>query len=441
MTAWRVPSDDEIRGVLTQRLDAERDGVSLVIGVVDAAGRRVVAHRAEAFPGGQPPGADTLFEIGSNTKVFTALLLADMAERGEVRLDNPAALLLPPEVMLPEHRGRRITLEHLATHVSGLPRDADNYAPTDRANPFADFTVERLYDFLGRYRLDRDPGATHAYSNVGSGLLGHVLARRGGADFETLVWGRIAAPLGMASTAITLKPELAARAATGHDHSGQPTPWLDLPAIPGAGALRSTANDMLTFLAAALGHVETPLSAAMRTQLARRRPTGRSDGGAQALGWLIASRNGAEVAWHVGRTVGGHGFLGLDLARGEGVVVLGNMGVVRAEDIGFHLLTGSPLAPPPSQREAVRLASEQLERLAGRYRLSETTELTVAAASGHLRIDIGGRATHAFIPESETRFFVRQFDARVTFELGADGRPIALVTHQDGRDHRAPRVD
>ncbi|MEJ0065660.1 MAG: serine hydrolase [Caulobacteraceae bacterium] len=259
--------------------------------------------------------------------------------------------------------------------------------------------------------------------------------------FEALVNERIAAPLGMASTTITLTQAMSARAAPGYDQTGRPTPWLDLAAIPGAGALRSTANDLLTFLAAALGLVETPLGSAMRAQLAHRRPTGRSDGGAQALGWLISARNGAEVPWHVGRTIGGHGFLGLDLARGLGVVVLGNMGVVRAEDIGFHLLTGAPLVPPLHKRQAVRLEPGQLDRLAGRYRLSETTELTVSTAPGHLRIDIGGRATHAFIPESETRFFVRQFNAQVTFELGADGRPVALVTHQDGRDQRAPRSD
>src|SRR5580658_2347125 len=234
MTAWRVPSDVEIRDVLAVRLDEEHDGVSLVAGVVDAAGRRIVAHRAKAFADVAIPDGDTLFEIGSNTKVFTALLLAQMAERGEVNFDDPAATFLPPGATLPECGGRQITLAHLAAHTSGLPRDADNYAPTDRANPFADFSVDRLYDFLARYRLDRDPGAAHAYSNVGSGLLGHVLARRAGVDFETLVRERIAAPLGMASTVITLTPALAARAAQGHDQAGRVTPWLDLAAIPGA---------------------------------------------------------------------------------------------------------------------------------------------------------------------------------------------------------------
>ncbi len=441
MPAWRVPSDAEIRDVLAGRLDEEHDGVSLVAGVVDATGHRIVAHRAESFPDAPTPGGDTLFEIGSNTKVFTALLLAEMAERGEVRLDDPAALFLPAGVTLPERGGRQITLAQLATHTSGLPRDADNYAPTDRANPFADFTVERLYDFLGRYRLDRDPGAEHAYSNVGSGLLGHVLARRGGIDFETLVRERITGPLGMTSTTVTLTPALAARSAAGHDHAGRPTPWLDLPAIPGAGALRSTAHDMLAFLAAALGLAETPLGPAMRAQLADRRATGRSDGGAQALGWLISSKYGAEVAWHVGRTLGGHAFLGLDPAQRVGVVLLGNMGVVRAEDIGFHLLTGAPLVPAPPRRQAVRLAPDQLDRLVGRYRLSADTDLMVTRAAGHLIIDIGGRAAHAFIPGSETRFFVRQFDAQVTFELDGQGRPVALTTHQDGRDQHAPRVD
>ncbi|HWF78325.1 MAG TPA: serine hydrolase [Caulobacteraceae bacterium] len=435
------PTDAEVRDILVERLDAEHDGASLVVGIVSAEGRQIVAHSAASFADVMTPGSDTLFEIGSNTKVFTALLLAEMAARGEVGLDDPAAVFLPPGATLPERNGRRITLRHLAAHVSGLPRDADNYAPKDPANPFADFTVEGLYGFLGRYRLDRDPGAAYAYSNVGAGLLGHLLALRARSTFEALVRERISLPLGLVDTTIALTPAQAQRGARGHNHAGQPTPWLEMPAIPGAGALRSTANDLLTFLGAILGPTSTPLSDAMRAQLAARVPAGRPNGDQQALGWLISHREGHEIAWHVGRTIGGHGFIGADLSRRIGVVVLGNMGALRAgDDIGFHILAGAPLAPPPVKRRAVRLAPEQLERLAGRYRLSPTVDLVVSRIAGYLRIDIGGRASHAFIPESETTFFVRHFDAQVTFELGEDGFAAALVTHQDGRAQRAPRL-
>jgi D-alanyl-D-alanine-carboxypeptidase/D-alanyl-D-alanine-endopeptidase len=438
MTAWQVPRDSAIRELIAQRLDGEHDGVSLVVGVTDGAGRRVIAHRAASFPDQPTPDADTLFEIGSNTKVFTALLLAEMAARGEVGLDDPVALA---GVALPERNGRQITLRHLAAHMSGLPRDADNYAPADRAQPFADFSVARLHDFLGRYRLDRDPGAAHAYSNVGAGLLGHALSQYAGQDFEALVRERLAGPLGLPDTTIALTPEQAGRAAKGHDHQGRPTPWLDLAAIPGAGALRSTATDLLTFLEAALRPADTPLGAAMQAQLADRRPTGRRDE-QQALGWLVSHREGVEVAWHVGRTLGGHAFIGFAPQPGVGVVVLGNMGAVRAgDDLGFHLITGAPLASPPARRRAVTLAAEQLDRLAGRYRLPSGVRLTVTRVAGHLSIDIGGRATHAFIPESETRFFLRHFDSQVTFELNAGGEAVALATHQDGRVQRATRLD
>jgi len=206
LAAWNLPSDAAIRALLAQRLDEEHDGVSLVVGVTNGARRRVIAHGAAAFDAEPTPDAKTLFEIGSNTKVFTALLLAEMAGREEVRLDDPVGQYLPG-VALPEREGRPITLRHLAAHMSGLPRDADNYAASDRAQPFADFSVERLHDFLGCYRLDRDPGAAHAYSNVGAGLLGHALARRAGKSFETLVRERIAGPLGMPDTTIALSAD------------------------------------------------------------------------------------------------------------------------------------------------------------------------------------------------------------------------------------------
>ncbi len=434
-------TDPEVHDILVERLDAEHDGVSLVVGIVSAAGRQIVIHSAPSFAKAMTPSSDTLFEIGSTTKVFTALLLADMAARGEVDLDDAAATFLLPDVRLPDRNGHLITLRQLAAHTSGLPRDADNYAPKDPANPFADFTADRLFEFLRRYQLDCDPGTTHAYSNVGAGLLGHVLARRAGSTFEALIHERIALPLGLTDTTIALTAAQAGRAARGHDHAGLPTPWLEMPAIPGAGALRSTANDLLTFLEAVLGFTQTPLSAAMRAQLAERRATGRPNGDQQALGWLVSQVQGCEIAWHVGRTIGGHAFIGADVARRVGVVVLGNMGVLRAgDDIGFHILAGTPLAPPPAKRSGVLLAPEQLERLAGRYRLSPTVDLVVTRVAGHLRIDIGGRASHRFIPQSETSFFLRHFDVQVTFELDKDGLPAAIVTYQDGRARRAPRL-
>jgi Beta-lactamase len=120
--------------------------------------------------------ADSVFEIGSITKVFTAILLADMADRGEVKLDDPVAMYLPADVRIPERSGRKITLLDLSTQSSGLPRMPDNLRPSNPLNPYADYTVAQMFDFLGRYQLPRDIGAEFEYSNLGVGLRECVLA-------------------------------------------------------------------------------------------------------------------------------------------------------------------------------------------------------------------------------------------------------------------------
>jgi serine-type D-Ala-D-Ala carboxypeptidase/endopeptidase len=433
-------TDADIHALLVQRIDVERDGVGLVVGVADADGRRVVAHGTAGQTDDRPLDGDTVFEIGSCTKAFTALLLADMAERGEVRLDDAASKLLPAGVTLPERGGRRITLADLALHRSGLPRDADDYGATDPANPFAQFAVDRLYAFLGAHTLARDIGSAHLYSNIGMGLLGHVLSLRAGLDFETLVRQRIAGPLGMASTGIALSADQQTRLARGHDSEAQPTAYLDLPAIPGAGALSSTANDLLTFLVAELGHSDTPLRAAMSAQLAMRWKTGRSDFDVQALGWGVSTYPDGEIAWHVGRTSGFRCFLGFDASRGVGVVVLGNMATTRAgDDIGFHLLRGRPLTPAPVRRSVVPVDPEALRALEGRYRLSEAIEMEVTRIGERLRFRTPDQRM-LFYPQSPTEFFAKHFDVLVTFEFDSDGRASAFVLRQNGQDRRAPRI-
>jgi CubicO group peptidase (beta-lactamase class C family) len=176
-----------------------------------------------------------VFEIGSITKVFTTLVLADMARRGEVALDDPVAQYLPADVIMPKRGGRRIALIDLATHTSGLPRRPGDIAPADWANPYADYSIVQLYAFLGRYRLRRDIGAAHLYSNLGMGLLGHALALRAGGDFETLVRKRITAPLGMVDTAMALTPGMRTRLAKGHDAERRPVANWDFDALAGPG--------------------------------------------------------------------------------------------------------------------------------------------------------------------------------------------------------------
>ncbi len=174
-----VLSTDEIREILVKRIDQQKQAVGIVVGVIEPNGRRVVAYGNLASGDARTLDGDTIFEVGSVTKVFTSLLLADMVNRKEVALDDPAAKYLPNHVKMPDRNGKSITLLDLSTHTSGLPRLPSNLKPKD---PFQ--SLRRLqrgrfaYQFLAGYDLPRDPGSEVEYSNLGAGLLGHLLANR-----------------------------------------------------------------------------------------------------------------------------------------------------------------------------------------------------------------------------------------------------------------------
>ncbi|MGH7504287.1 MAG: serine hydrolase domain-containing protein, partial [Longimicrobiales bacterium] len=297
--------------------------------------RRVVTVGEPALSG---PALDesTLFEIGSITKVFTGILLAEMAERGEVRLDEPVAELLPPGTRVPSRGGRQITLVDLATQSSGLPRLPDNMRPADMTNPYADYTAEQLYDFLASYELTRDIGAEYEYSNLGVGLLGYALALRADTSYEALVRERILAPLGMESTGITLDDDERRRLTPGHNALGQVVQNWDMPVLAGAGALRSTVDDMLTFLAANLDPPESPLGRAIREA---HEPRFTTDNPKLRLGlnWHILDTNGRTLIWHNGGTGGYRSMLVFDPERHTGVIVLSNSNR-SVDEIGLHLL-------------------------------------------------------------------------------------------------------
>jgi serine-type D-Ala-D-Ala carboxypeptidase/endopeptidase len=440
---WRIPTDAEITQLLADRIDTEHQGVGAVVGVIDASGRRIVVYGKSDAPNGRPLDGDSEFEIGSITKVFTSVALADMAAKGEVKLDDPISAYLPPGVTAPTKDGRAITLADLATHTSGLPRLPPNMASKDPANPYADYSMDQLWTFLSGYQLTRDPGSQWEYSNLGFGLLGDLLARRAGTDYETLVKARVTGPLGMASTTITLTPDEQARLAAGHDSSlGKVANW-DLPTLAGAGALRSTASDLMTFVAAAMGLTSTPVSADMAATLANTRPTS-SPALTQALGWEIVHLPRGDIVQHGGGTGGYHTFIAFDPKAKVGVVMLTNAETVAGgDDIALHILTGSPVAalpPPPPERHAISLDAKTLDALVGRYALAPQATITVIRDGDHLLAQLTGQSAFEIFPESPTEFFWKVVDAQATFVLGKDGRAETMTLHQNGRDTPAPRV-
>jgi D-alanyl-D-alanine-carboxypeptidase/D-alanyl-D-alanine-endopeptidase len=221
---------DQIRAALANRVDEGRKAVGIVVGAIDAGGRQVVARGKVALDRNQEPDGDTVFEIGSLTKVFTSLALADMIERGEVKPDDPVGKFLPPGVKVPSRNGRQITLLDLSMQISGLPRLPDNLAPADPMNPYADYGAAKLSEFLSHYTLTRDIGEKYEYSNLGAGLLGYALARKAGMSYEELVRRRILDPLGMTSTSITLSADQKKRLAAGYNAGLEPAKNWDFDA-------------------------------------------------------------------------------------------------------------------------------------------------------------------------------------------------------------------
>jgi CubicO group peptidase (beta-lactamase class C family) len=410
---------------------------SIVVGVVDSSGARFVAYGKTAVGGGAPVDERTVFEIGSITKVFTGVLLADMAVRGEVGLDDPVARYLPDSVRMPGADSQPITLRLLSGQRSGLPRMPGNFAPRNPDNPYADYDAARLYAFLNGYALTRTPGAAYEYSNLGVGLLGLALARRAGASYEDLVRRRILTPLGMTATMITLTDQARAHLAQG-SVDGRPAANWDLDALAGAGALRSTAFDMTTFLAAAMGLRRTPLDSAFRLAGAPQFDAGPGGVMRIGLGWHVLERpGGPRIVWHNGGTGGYHSWAGYDPARRVGVVVLANA-PENIDDIGVHLL--DPASPLSVVRTSVALPAATLDEYVGSYPLGPAFVIVVTRDGDHLTIQATGQPAVRTWASARDEFFLKVVEAQITFTRGADGKVDALILHQGGRDHRAPRA-
>ena len=402
-------TDAELKAVLEQRIDEEKMGVGLVVGVIDDTGIRVISHGAADLRSGRGVDRNAIFEIGSITKIFTSVILADMVRKGEVKLDDPVALYLPKLVKVPARNGRQITLQDLATHRSGLPRMPANFTPKNPRNPYADYTVDQLYDLLSTYELKRDIGSAGEYSNLGVGLLGHVLALRAGMGYEQLLRERVLAPLGMRDTAIALSPSMAAKLAIPYNVPNTPVSNWDIPTLAGAGAVRSSVGDMLKFLAAALDTSHGALAPTMAIALAQP----------LRLSWSSTSRYGSEITHKDGGTGGYQSFIGFDPVQKKGVVVLSNANI-DVVDIGHQVMNREfqlfQLVPPRAfVADLDKQGYEHAARLYEEYKQKD--------ARFHLREEILNEWGYAKLAEG------RPQDGIALLKLGVRLRPQSANTY------------
>lgn len=438
------PDDAALLALIKSRVDDGR-AAGIVLGVMEADGSTRVVAYGDPGPGAQPLSANSVFEIGSITKVFTSTVLADMAQKGEVKLDDPVQMHAPPGLNVPARNGKQITLRSLAEQNSGLPRMPSNFEPADPANPYADYRAAQLNAFLAGYELKRDPGETFEYSNLGVGLLGHILATKAGTSYEALVTQRILTPLGMTMTGQTLSPAMRAALVKGHAPTGELAANWDMDVLVGAGGLRSNMTDMLKFLDANLGEPKNDLERAMRMA---QQPTSTASGPKIGLNWIAQDMpGGAQVVWHNGGT-GGYGtFIGLDQKRGVGVVLLANTSGV-PQDIAMHLFDPTlPLTPKPATHTEITVPAETLAKFAGVYAMEVQPDfkLKVVVENGQMIISPTGQESIRVFPEAETsdgglKVFYKEVDAQITFTPASNGQAAYLTLHQNGRDLKAPKL-
>lgn len=432
---------------------------AIVVGVIDERGQRVFGLGRRSEGDARAPDGDSVFEIGSITKVFTGALLAEMAERGELNINDPVNKYLPEDVPPLKCGGREMRLVDLATHTSGLPRLPGNISPADMTQPYADYTTDRLFEFLREQArpsiakslgesvtglLGIAPKQSWSYSNLGVGLLGTLLERKAGRPYEELVLERICQPLGMRSTRVTPDDAMLARLVPGHDAEGKPAAIWKFGCLAPCGALQSSVKDLLKFLAANMGLVETPLKSAVeRAQQVQFTVKPELKMG---LNWLLLKD---DWVFHDGMTAGYSSFVCFSTSQRVGVVVLAGTAVGgqggalnRAGMSLMKNLTEKEGGEPPAIRKEMEVERATLEKYAGKYKYTLVplvATFTVTFENDGLYAQLTGQPRFRLYPESEREFFYKVTEAQITFECNEAGEVERLVLHQNGKDIKATR--
>ncbi|MEM7105339.1 MAG: serine hydrolase [Bacteroidota bacterium] len=324
---------DELVDNINKRIENGAN-VGIAIGIIDENGKQYHNFGHKSLAGNDPVDEHSIFEIGSISKTFTTIILAQMVLEGKLALDDPVQKHLPNEVTIPKYEGDEITLMHMATHSSSMPRMPSNFAPKDPLNPYADYTVQQMYEFLNGLELTRKIGSQYEYSNLAMGLLGHVLELKDDTDFETMLKNRILDPLNMHETGIVFTDHMMKNLAKPHNQGMEVSNW-DLPAMAGAGAIRSSAADMLNYLEANMGKSKSSLYDAMKLSHKVHYAPGRSF--EVGLGWHLRQlEDGSKIIAHSGGTGGYRTFAAFSEDGKKGVLVFANS-TADPSDIGLYL--------------------------------------------------------------------------------------------------------
>ena len=443
-------TDDEYKKLFRDRIELEKAGSGIVAVFVDEKGTRFVNYGTlNKDAASAQANENSIYEIGSLTKLFTAVLLADAVKRGEVKLDAPISAYLPKTVKTPTFNGKEITLLDLATHSSSLPRMPNNFKPKAADEPYVDYTAKNLYDFLSNYKLTREIGSQFEYSNVGVGLLGHILSLQAKMTFEQLLMTRIFKPLGMNDTSLALPTAVKSRHAQGLNAKNEPTPNWFFDVLAPAGAIRSTTTDMAKFISAAVGLTKTSLADAF-VEVRKMQRQGQNSQVKIGLCWNNVDLWGTEIFWHGGGTGGFASYIAVDPKQRKGAFLVNNTGQptgsVFLESIAFNYLqskykiTKPQLKSVSPRKTAITLGEEILQKYVGEYQITPEMSIFITREGKQLFARATGQEKFEIYPEKEDAFFAKIVEITISFKKDKDNKINGLVIGQEGYDNFGKKI-
>ncbi len=397
---------------------------SIVIGVYQDGKSSFYTQGYQNLEQKTPASEDSVYEIGSITKTFTGLLLAQAVKQNQLTLDTAVQDHLPHGMTLQDSAAQPITFKQLSTHTSGLPRMPDNI-PLFAKDPYADYDQAKLWQ--GIKTAKRLPaGTNYQYSNLAVGLLGVALSRVENQSYNQLVTERIIQPLALNSTFMQLDEVPKQYLATGYTGSKAANPW-NFKALAGAGSIRSSIKDLLAYGVAHLQNSEHPLSAAMQLATTSHYQQDQLQVG---LGWHISPQN---ILWHNGGTMGFRSIVMIDRKNNKVVAGITNHNNEGVEDIVGHLMNAS--SPLKTHDFPVAIETAQLQQYIGTfYNANADKQIIIKANQGRLfftankqpkqRMTYIGADTFKFGVAKVTLSYQKDDQGHVTgFEFNGWGEP------------------
>lgn len=420
---------NNIKKIIDHKLTVEKSGVGVAVVVLE--GDEIAFYNAGLSHLNPPNNVTraTLFEIGSITKTFTATALASMVNEGKIKLSDPIQKYLPHGVKLPIKNNNPITFMSLVNHSSGLPRLPSNMPVSSQSDPYADYNVPLLYEFLNNHRLEREVGVKHVYSNLGFGLLGHVLALIDKKSYQDMITDRVLKPLNMNDSFVNVPASQMANLSDGHNSALKKTSHWNLGALGGAGSIKSSIADMAKYLSANIhGNQLTKTLELAQTLHSQPSVTSNNFG----LAWIHTRINDTDILMHDGGTGGFRSFIGFNKKNKQGIVILANT-VLDMNDVGYHYLANNLKAIDLSTSNTIELASEDLAKLQGKFELVPGFVLSITHDKKQLYVQATGQQKLPLIAISATEFVNKQVKAKIVFSTDSNNMAQSLTLYQNGQ--------